>query len=69
MQKVYGEKNPDGYFWLTKRKESAGSSSPSYTSPRLHLLQKIIFLLKMRLTKVSRFAPVVSYLDYEEAML
>ena len=54
MQKVYGEKNPDGYFWLTNVKNQLVLLLLLTHSPRLHLLQKIIFLLKMRLTKVSR---------------
>lgn len=30
MQKIYGEPNPDGYFWLKKRAEKPAAVAPSY---------------------------------------
>lgn len=65
MQKVYGEKNPDGYFWLTKRKESAGSSSPSYTFTTAAPVAKDYISAENEADKGFTVAPVVSYLDYE----
>ncbi len=64
MQKVYGESNPDGYFWLKKRAESASANAPSYSFSNA-VEAKNYILAANDADAGFKVAPIAGYYDYE----
>lgn len=64
MQKIYGEPNPDGYFWLKKRAEDASATAPSYVFSKATEAVNYISA-KADADKGFQVAPLAGYYDYE----
>lgn len=62
MQKIYGEPNPDGYFYLSKRLETG--SAPSYAFSKAAEAANYISA-KADADKGFQVAPLAGYYDYE----
>lgn len=64
MQKIYGEPNPDGYFWLKKRAEKPAASAPSYAFSKAAEAVNYISATAEG-DKGFKVAPLAGYFDYE----
>ena len=63
MQKIYGEKNPDGYFWLKKRTEAGSAPSFAFSQAGSQGVKDYIGALG---AKGFTTLPVAGYFDYEK---
>lgn len=64
MQKIYGEPNPDGYFWLKKRAEKPAASAPSYAFSKAAEAVNYISATAEG-DRGFKVAPLAGYFDYE----
>lgn len=64
MQKIYGEANPDGYFWLKKRAEKPAVTAPSYAFSKAAEAVNYISATAEG-DKGFKVAPLAGYYDYE----
>lgn len=64
MQKIYGEPNPDGYFWLKKRAEKPAAVAPSYAFSKTAEAVNYISAAAEG-DKGFKVAPLAGYFDYE----
>lgn len=62
MQKIYGEPNPDGYFYLTKREDKG--SSPSFAFSKAAEAASYVYATA-EADRGFQVAPLAGYYDYE----
>ena len=62
MQKIYGEPNPDGYFYLTKRLDNG--SSPSYAFSKAAEAASYVYATA-EADRGFQVTPLAGYYDYE----
>lgn len=64
MQKIYGEPNPDGFFWLKKRAEKPTAVAPSYAFSKAAEAVNYISAT-VEGDRGFKVAPLAGYFDYE----